>query len=86
MTLDRYFARRTVQDPAIRLQNVTPSDTVDFAEAPKSIYVGTGGDINVLALHDSQSVLFKDYQGWLPVRVKRVLETGTTATDIVAAY
>jgi len=67
---------------------VTPSDAEDLEKAPcRALYIGVGGDVEV---HDSEGNA-ATYVGVLtgsilPVQAKRVLSTGTTATNIVALY
>jgi hypothetical protein len=69
--------------PAVNADAVVPSDTT--SNTFRALYVGTGGDIVILALDDSTSVTFKNVPGGsiLPVSTSRVYATGTTATDIV---
>ena len=65
---------------------VTPSDT-DYLPATNSIYVGTTGDLAVEML-DGATVTFTGIAAnvFHPLAVRRVLSTGTTATDIIAGY
>lgn len=79
-----------------RFQSVTPSDTNDITPAGSTInpsdcgvclYVGTGGNIKV----DSPSgdtVTFANVPDgtFMPIQVKRVYSTGTTASDIIALF
>ena len=73
--------------PAEYAVSVTPSDTVDLAQQSRALYIGTGGNLSVLVL-DGSTVLFAGLNAGqiLPVRIKRVLATGTTASSIVALY
>lgn len=73
--------------PADYAAAVTPSDAVDLTKFARSLYIGTGGDLTVL-MPDGASVLFKAVIGGtiLPVRIRRVLATGTTASNLVALY
>jgi hypothetical protein len=65
--------------------NVTPSDTDDI-EITKALYLGSSGDLKV-DMADGSTVIFKSLTfGFMPLCVKRVYATGTTATDIVALY
>lgn len=63
---------------------VTPSDSVDFALYPKAIIVTAAGDLKVLPLAnaDTDTVTYSGvYAGFVPpVRVRRVLATGTTCS------
>ena len=66
---------------------VTPSDTVDIAIVPRGgLFVGVEGDIAVIMADGSEAVTFKGVVGFVPLMVKRVLVTGTTASSIVALY
>lgn len=76
-----------VNASARRAVVITPSDTVDIATVPRGgLFVGTEGDIVVIMADDTASVTFKSAVGFIPLMVKRVLATGTTAQDIVALY
>lgn len=71
--------------PARRLRTVTPSDGADLADLPKALFVGGAGTITLIAADDSTSVQLTVAAGaLLPIRAKRVLATGTSATLIVA--
>ena len=70
---------------------VTPSDTVDItgasANTPATLFVGTGGDLEVITLGGSTLTLKNIPDGsFLPIQVTRVKATSTTATDIVALF
>lgn len=71
--------------PARSAAAVTPSNAATFDEATRGLYIGTGGDIAVRML-GGQTVTFAAVPAGslLPVRVDRVLATGTTAGAIVA--
>lgn len=80
---------RDASGPARRAAAVTPSDTVDLTTYAKALYVGAAGNVRVLTVgaEDADAVTFANHPvGWLPVQVRRVLATGTTATQIVAAF
>ena len=69
-------------DPASRASSITPSDTTDLTSATRGIYTGTGGTIVCILEGDTASVTFANVPAGvvLPIRVKRVLSTGTTST------
>lgn len=71
---------------ATQLAVVTPSDAVDLPQVAKSLWVGGAGNVSVIAEGDTVPVtLTAAAAGTLiPLRVKRVRATGTTATAIVA--
>ena len=70
---------------------VTPSDAVDItgstANTPATLFVGTGGNIDVITLGGSTLLLKNIADGtFLPIQVTRVKATLTTASDIVAIF
>lgn len=67
----------------VSAEAVTPGDAATHEY--DALFIGVGGDIAVLCRDDSSSVVFKTIGDgeFLPMSVKRVLSTGTTATDIV---
>lgn len=74
---------------ARQVADVTASDSTDFSTYPKALYVGVTGDVVVLPVEnaDGSTVTFKAHPvGYMPVQVRRVLSTGTTATNILALY
>jgi hypothetical protein len=72
--------------PAVRLRAVTPSDTVPLVYVAKALYVGTGGNVAIMASEDADAVTLTNVQSGtiVPVRARRVMATGTTASGIVA--
>ena len=75
-----------ISAPGLSFAAVTPSDTVDLPVTARGLFVGTAGNVAVIGAGDSLPVTFKNVANGtvLPLCVKRVLATGTTATDIVA--
>lgn len=75
--------------PAKSSKAVTPDDVTTLPDGPcRSLFIGTGGDVTAIAVGDDAAVLYKNLPdgSYLNVQVKAVLDTGTTATDIVALY
>lgn len=65
---------------------VTPADDTDLIQVARALWIGGSGSVSVVPL-DGPSVVFPAIgPGWLPMRVRRVNATGTTATGIVAAW
>lgn len=63
---------------------VTPSDTVDLAQIPQAIWIGSAGNLAVVG-GDGNSVVFQSLaagQYWIGAP-SRVLATGTTATNLI---
>jgi hypothetical protein len=76
----------TTDFPAVRLRAVTPHDTDELVYVAKALYVGTGGNVSLIAQEDSAAVTLTNVAAGsiIPVRAKIVLATGTTASGIVA--
>lgn len=88
-------------NPARRAIAVTPSDTLDVTNAAgdgargyaKGLYIGVTGNVVVIAAGDNTNsgagtpVTFTAHPvGYIPLQVRRVKATGTSATNIVALY
>lgn len=66
---------------------VTPSDSTDLANITRAIYVGSQGTITVRMAGSGNDIQFDlDKHELLPIRVVRVLATGTSADNIVALW
>ena len=73
-----------LRDPIVAASEAIPSDSADLNKVTRALYVGTAGDIRVTLL-DGDTVTFRTMPvGWHPLRVSRVWQTGTTASDIVS--
>lgn len=75
-----------LDSPAFRAAAVTPSDSADLAIASRALYVGGNGDISLILVGDTNPVTLAGVPAGsvLPLRVRRIRQTGTTATAIVA--
>ena len=73
--------------PAVYAGAVTTSDSVNLSSIARGLYVGTGGNLAAV-MPDDAVVTFNNVATGtiLPVRVKRVNATNTTASNIVALY
>lgn len=81
---DQFNSYATELDsPAVSAVEITPADGADLAWTSRALYVGGQGDVKVTTC-GGDTVTFVGLVGLLPVRVKRVFATGTTATGIVA--
>lgn len=73
--------------PATGGFSVTKSDATVFAQPTRSLWVGGAGDVAVRMLDGTTPIFTGVLAGaLLPVRVDKVLSTGTTATNIVGLY
>lgn len=80
------FADRTpaLSGPATDLLPVTPNDGADLTHVAVALYVVTGGTVVIdTVAGGTRSVVVPDF-GFLPVGVRRVRASGTTATGIHA--
>ncbi len=78
---DRFaHSEASLSGPASSGFVIAPSDGVDLPETTRALYVGTGGNLSVRMLHGETLTLVNVTAGsLLPLRVVRVLATGTTA-------
>jgi hypothetical protein len=73
-------------EAAFRYSNITPNDTTDI-ELTRAIMVNAEGDVVVHDSNGNAVTLYGLKVGVIyPFQVKRVLDTGTTATSILAIY
>lgn len=71
--------------PATDALALTPNDAADLPLVGRALYVGGGGDLRLVTSGGSD-VLLRGVAGGsvLPVRARRVMATGTTATHLVS--
>lgn len=64
---------------------IVPNDTTDLPVVTSALYVGFTGNICVICSGDTVGVIFANVPGgsFLPLNVKRVTVSGTTASGIV---
>lgn len=64
---------------------IVPSDASDLPEVTKAIYVGTGGQVTLVPVDNQTPVSFANVPNGaiLDVRVRKVLASGTDASDMV---
>jgi len=76
-----------LESPAREAAEIMPDDITDLGHTSRSLYIGTPGDIAVHMVGETSVIVFKAVAtGVLPIRVDRVLATGTTAGDLVALW
>ena len=78
----------TERDPATKGAAVSPSDDNDLPTVSRGLFIGTAGDVKVTfaGQTDDDAVILKNIANGthFPYAVKKVFDTGTDATDIVA--
>jgi hypothetical protein len=74
-----------LSSPLTRAVAVTPNDSTDLTNVSRAIYVGGAGDLEVIT-SGGDTVTFVGVAAGsvLPIRVSRVKEANTSATDILA--
>lgn len=74
-------------DSARNAAEITPSDAADLDNVTRGIYVGGAGDVKV-CMGTIGAITFKDVPAGsiLPIRTKRVYNTDTTATNLIALW
>lgn len=74
-------------EPAKSGFTVSPHDTIIFTTMPRGLYVGGEGDVCV-EMYDGTVLTFANVPAgvFMPIRVKGVRSTGTTASQIVGLY
>ena len=71
-----------LDSPAQRVYPITPNDGADLAVIPRALRVLTGGDLAIRDGAGTDVVIPVLACEIIPIRVVRVLATGTTATVI----
>lgn len=73
--------------PAIDGAMIAPNDGVDLIHVTRALYVGTGGQIAAeLASGTPINLVGVTGGSLLPIRVRKILATGTTATNLVGFW
>lgn len=73
-----------LESPAARLASIIPNDTTDLAFTTRAIAVGTEGFVRLTTIKGDTGRIYVVPGAPFPVRARRILATGTSATDIVA--
>lgn len=66
--------------------SITPSDANDLADSTRMIRVDGAGTLKVDMVGSGTLTFTMTAGEWLPICVKKVYSTGTTATGIVGFY
>lgn len=80
----RYHAAG-LESPARRADEVAPNDSADLSNFSRALYIGTAGNVRVTTV-DGDTVTLTGASGFLPICVKKVFATSTTAAGIVALW
>ena len=84
---DKHPDKMTQAAPASGAEAVTPHDSTDLGTVSRAIYVGGAGNVAAVML-DGNVVTFSAVPAGtiLPIRVKRINSTNTTATLMVSIF
>jgi len=88
MSTDKFSRHeRRLDSPGFDAEEVNPGVQEELTVPSRGIYVGGTGDLEV-QMYSGNQVSFLGIQGGtlLPIRVKKVLSSGTTATGIVSLF
>lgn len=78
---------RTLTSPPERAVAIAPDDDTPLTHVTRALFVGTGGDVAVVMTGSGSVILANVPSGTLlPIRVERVLATGTSAGNIVGLW
>lgn len=77
-----------LDSPARSAFAITPSDSAAVGVVTRGLYSGAGGTIVCILAGDADAVTFTNVPAGvvLPLRIKQVLSTGTTATGLVGLF
>ena len=84
---NRSYRAEAQTAPATVLKAVVPSDAADLPNGTsRALFVGGAGALNVIDAEGNAAVLVSLEAQYHPIRVRRIMAAGTTATGIVALY
>ncbi|MDF2140866.1 hypothetical protein [Paenirhodobacter sp. CAU 1674] len=72
----------SLESPASRMHLITPNDDADLPVIPRALWVQASGDLAIRDAAGTEVVIYVIQGAFIPIRVVRVLATGTTATVI----
>lgn len=86
MPIDRFESHGdALSSPARLAFAIAPSDSAELAILPKAIVAGSAGTVALRAVDSAADVTLTVQAGqMIPLRVRFVRSTGTTATGLVA--
>jgi hypothetical protein len=86
--VDRYAGMGgDLMSPSGDAAAVVPSDTVDFPNVPRKLWIGGAGNVKInTAAGNAVTYTGVPAGTYLTIRASRVFATGTSATNIVAEF
>ncbi len=88
MSAEDKFPFDEENSPALNAMLVTPDDSGELSMITRALFIGIGGNIKCILKNDSDPVTFNNIVSGsiLPLRVKKVFDTDTTALNIIGLY
>lgn len=86
--MDNFSAFPTTPiSPARSAEVIIPNDSTDLSQVSRAVYAAAAGDLTV-EMADGQTVTFASVPAGviIPIRVKKVLATGTSAGGLVSLW
>ena len=71
-------------DPGTGSRSVTPSDDANLTTIARALYITGAGDVRFLGEDNEEDTWTVPANFVMPIMVRKVFATGTTATDIKA--
>lgn len=75
-----------LSDPVGSSFDITPDDDTDLPHETRALYVGGAGHVTAIMRNGVTQLYSNMPVGWHPIRITRVLDTGTTATLLVGTH
>ncbi|MEI4488216.1 hypothetical protein V8J36_18640 [Frigidibacter sp. MR17.14] len=72
----------SLQSPASHLMAITPNDSTDLAQVPRALNVAASGTVRMITQGGETADVYVAAGIVFPLRPRRVMATGTTATGI----
>lgn len=69
--------------PVARFRNITPDDDSDLDHLPDGLYVGGAGSLTIMGIDKVLATFTVTAGSYHPLRPRRIMATGTSATNIV---
>lgn len=78
-------------EPGVEIRAITPSDSTDLTGCKGFFYTGTAGNVAVRTIYGASATSAVTITGCpadtiIPLRVTRIMATGTTATQIFGLF
>lgn len=82
------YNTKSLDSPASKAFAITPTDGVEITYVTRGLFTGSGGSITLILEDDTSAVTLINVPSGivLPLRVKQVNSTSTTATGLIGLY